>query len=296
MRHALSFDVEEYFQVSNFERIVDRREWDGIPSRVADSTRRILDQLERAGVRATFFLLGWVAERHPGLVREIRAAGHELGSHGYDHRLVFDLGEDGFREDVTRTRAILEDLAGPGSVHGYRAPSFSITPRSAWALRVLVETRHAYDSSIFPVRHPRYGWIGSDPYVHARETEAGVLWELPPTTAPAWGGGRLPAAGGAYLRLFPLALVRRGLRASERAGHPGVVYLHPWEFDPDQPRLRVPWHVRIRHYANLERTASRLARLLDEFEFGTVGEAWRRSASGTAAGPPDGSIGSNAAP
>jgi len=271
MRNALSFDVEEYFHVSNFEGVIDRSEWDRLPSRVVDSTRRILELLDGYDVRATFFVLGWVAERHPDLVREIASAGHEIASHGYGHRLVYDEGPEGFREDVTKAARILREITGHDRDRfGYRAPSFSITPRSAWALEILAETGHAYDSSVFPVRHPRYGWKGSDPYPHVRRLEGGgALVEMPPTSAP-WLGRRIPAAGGAYLRLFPVRLVRRGLRAAHRAGHPGVLYLHPWELDPGQPRFEVGRLTAWRHYGNLGRTEGRLRRLLDEFEFAPI--------------------------
>lgn len=271
MRNALSFDVEEYFQVSNFENVVPRDEWDSYPSRVVDSTQRILDLLARRDLRATFFVLGWIAERHPDLVRTIRDGGHEIASHGMSHRLVYDLSPDEFRTEIERSRDLLSDLAG-APVEGYRAPSFSITPRSRWALPILAEAGYRYDSSIFPVSHPRYGWKGSDPYLHARDVGEGAsLVEFPPTTAP-WLRSRLPAAGGAYLRLLPLGLIRRGFRDSARRGNPAILYLHPWEFDPDQPRLPAGRLTRIRHYGNLHRTEVRLERLLDEFEFTTVRE------------------------
>lgn len=273
MRNALSFDVEEYFHVSNFEGVIARDEWDRLPSRVVESTRRILELLDEHDVHATFFMLGWVAERHPDLVREIATGGHEIASHGYGHRLVYDEGPEAFREDVTRTARLLREITGqPEASYGYRAPSFSITPRSAWALDILAETGHSYDSSIFPVPHPRYGWKGSDPYPHVRQLADGrSLVEMPPTSAP-WFGKRLPAAGGAYLRLFPVALLRRGLAAAHRCGHPGILYLHPWEFDPGQPRFEVSRFTAWRHYGNLRGTESRLRRLLEEFEFGTVKE------------------------
>lgn len=272
MRNALSFDVEEYFQVSNFETLIPRESWDEYPSRVVESTRRILELLDGAGVRATFFVLGWVAERHPDLVREIHGCGHEIASHGYWHRLVYSNTPAEFREDVLRARTVLDEICG-AEPRGYRAPSFSITPQSAWALSILADTGHDYDSSVFPVTHPRYGWKGSDPYPHRRVLDdESTLWEFPPTTAPFVGSRRLPAAGGAYLRLLPLGLIRRGVRSANREGRPGILYLHPWEFDPDQPRLQVGRLTRIRHYGNLGRTAARLRQLLDEFEFGTARE------------------------
>jgi len=271
MHHALSFDVEEYFQVSNFARTVTPADWDRFPSRVEASTERVLHLLDEHGTRATFFVLGWIAERHPELVRRIAATGNEIASHGWDHRLVYDMTPEAFRADVARTKGLLEDLSGR-AVLGYRAPSFSITPRSAWAFAVLAEVGYRYDSSVFPVRHPRYGWRSSPTDPHVREAGEGrTLHEFPPLTLRVLGA-RLPAAGGAYLRIFPPALVHLALRKAERRGVPGVVYAHPWELDPDQPRIPCGLGVRVRHYRNLERMESRLRALLRVFSFTTLAE------------------------
>jgi polysaccharide deacetylase family protein (PEP-CTERM system associated) len=269
--HALTVDVEEYFQVSNFDALIPRTRWDGLPSRVGDATRRLLDRFDRSGNRATFFVLGWVAERHPGLVREIAKRGHEIACHGYGHELVYEIGPARFRADLKRARAAIED-ATSSRVEGYRAPSYSITQRSLWALEILCEEGFRFDSSIFPIRHPRYGI----PDFHRRPVRIQLgdeRWidEFPLTTLPI-GPLSLPLAGGAYLRFLPGPLFRWGWSRLEAAGEPAVLYLHPWEIDPDQPRPPVGWRVRVNHYHNLGRTESRLQRLLERFRFAPMGE------------------------
>ena len=268
--HHFTVDVEEYFQVSAFERRISRAEWDRFESRVAPTVCRILDLLGRHDARGTFFVLGWVAERHPGLVRTIAQAGHEVASHGWDHRKVTDQTPEEFYESVRRAREVLEATAG-SPVSGFRAPSFSIVPGREWAIDALIETGHRYDSSLFPVRRSRYGYPDGlrRPYRIGRP--AGTLIEVPPATL-RWGPWNLPAAGGAYFRLFPYGLVRAALLDSERKGIPATFYIHPWEIDPDQPRLDVAWTTRIRHYGGIERTLGRLRRLLEEFRFQTISE------------------------
>ena len=268
MQHYFTVDVEEHFQVAALEPYVARAEWDALESRVESSTTRILDLMDRPGARGTFFVLGWVAERHPDLVREIARRGHEVASHGWDHRRVTQLSPDEFRDQVRRSRSVLEGLAGR-PVQGYRAPSFSIVPGREWALDILIEEGYRYDSSLFPGRRPGYGYAagGRDPYLLKRA--AGTLLEIPPTTL-RFAGMNLPAAGGAYFRLLPYALVRAGLRQAARRGASGTFYLHPWEVDPDQPRFAVSAATRLRHYGALARTAPRLERLLGEFEFGSI--------------------------
>jgi polysaccharide deacetylase family protein (PEP-CTERM system associated) len=273
--NALTVDLEEYFQVSNFDGVIDRARWERLPSRVSDSTVRLLDAFERTGSRATFFVLGWVAARHPKLVAEIARCGHEIACHGFGHELVYSIGPERFREDLRRARAAIEDATG-APVQGYRAPSYSITRRSLWALEILCEEGFRFDSSIFPIRHPRYGIPGFHRQPVRLELETGVwIDEFPLTTLPL-GRLALPLAGGAYLRFLPGAVFRWGFARLADAGEPTVLYLHPWEIDPDQPRQAVGLRVRLNHYHNLARTESRLHRLLERFEFAPMGEILRR--------------------
>ncbi len=264
--NALSFDIEDYFQVSNFERLAPFERWEQFEPRVEENTRKILDLLAVHGVQATFFILGWVAERFPGLVKKIAAGGHEIGTHGYRHRLVYTLTREEFREDLRRSISLIEEAAGK-KVLGHRAPSFSITGKSLWAVDVLREEGLKYDSSIFPVRHPRYGIPGAPPRPH--EIRPG-FWEFPLSTLKL-GRFKLPIAGGGYFRLYPYRLTRWGIRRLNRRSLPAVVYLHPWEFDPDQPRLQASLQARFRHYTNLKKTAGRLDRMLGEFSFAPLG-------------------------
>jgi polysaccharide deacetylase family protein (PEP-CTERM system associated) len=269
--NALSVDLEEYFQVSNFDSVIPREHWNTLPSRLSDATSRLLDAFDATESRATFFVLGWIAERHGSLVREIAARGHEIACHGYGHELVYDLGPERFRADLQRARKAIEDAQG-SPVRGYRAPSFSITRRSLWALRILAEEGFAFDSSIFPIRHHRYGIpeFSREP-VRLDLGGGASIREFPMTTLPA-GPVQLPLAGGAYLRFLPGALFRWGFERLVKAGQPTVLYLHPWEIDPDQPRQDVGWKVRINHYHGLDRNESRLRRLLERFHFAPVGE------------------------
>jgi polysaccharide deacetylase family protein (PEP-CTERM system associated) len=269
--HALTVDVEEYFQVSNFDTVIDRTRWDDLPSRVLSSTRRLLDVFEETENRATFFVLGWVAERHAGLVREIAERGHEVACHGYGHELVYDLGAERFRADLRRGRSAIEDATGQ-AVRGYRAPSYSITRRSLWALEILAEEGFGFDSSIFPIHHHRYG-IPDFARTPVRLELGGGRWldEFPLTTLRR-GGVTLPLAGGAYLRFLPDSVFRWGLSQLVDAGEPTVLYLHPWEIDPQQPRQDVGWRVRVNHYHNLGRTESRLHALLEWLRFAPMGE------------------------
>jgi polysaccharide deacetylase family protein (PEP-CTERM system associated) len=279
--NALTIDVEDYYHVTGFEARVDRARWDEFPSRVGPNTQRLLDLLAAAGVRATFFVLGWVAERQPALVRAIRRAGHEVGCHGYWHRLVYDQTPDEFRADLCRARDVLQDVLGE-KVSAYRAPSFSITARSVWALDVLLEEGFAFDSSIYPTHHDRYGMPGAPLGPHQLRRSAGDLWEFPPPVWPVLGYP-LPVGGGGYLRLYPYALTRHGLRGINAAGRPFAVYLHPWEIDPDQPRLAAGTPRAFRHYVGLRRTEGRLVRLLSDFSFGALSEALARWGADAAA-------------
>ena len=268
--HCLTFDVEEHFQVNAFDSVERRHGWAQEESRVERNTERLLELLARHRYRATFFVLGWVAERHARLVERIAAAGHEIASHGYAHELITKLTPEAFREDVRKAKKILEDVIG-APVTGYRAPSFTIMPRTRWALEVLVQEGHTWDSSVVPVIHDVYGWPGAEPHPHRLETPAGPLWELPPATA-GLPGARLAIGGGGHFRLYPYALVRTLLRRIEAKGQAFVFYLHPWELDPEQPRMQGSRFSRFRHYRNLDQVEARLERLFDDFRFASVRE------------------------
>jgi len=269
----MSVDVEDWFQVQAFAGTIARDTWDSLPRRVEDNTHRVLDQFAAAGMHATFFTLGWVAKRHPALIRRIVAEGHELASHGYGHELVHAIGADRFRTDVSDARAALED-AGGVAVRGYRAPTFSIGPRIApWAHAILAETGHAYSSSIFPVKHDLYGAPDAPRGPH-RPDPSGVV-ELPMTTLRL-GGRNLPCSGGGWFRIFPYALFRRGLaRVNGAEARSGIFYFHPWEVDPDQPRVaEAPLLSRFRHYTGLASMARRVDRLLRDFAWGRMDEVF----------------------
>jgi polysaccharide deacetylase family protein (PEP-CTERM system associated) len=265
---VFTVDLEEYFQVSLFERITPRADWDSLPSRVERNVERLLALLDRHDTFATFFVLGWIADRHPDVVRAIASAGHEIASHGWWHRRVRELGREEFRVEIRDSKAILEDLAGR-RVIGFRAPSFSIVRGTEWAFDVLLEEGYRYDSSLFPIRRRGYGYPGTTPTTHVIERPAGRLLELPLATTRLLRF-RAPAAGGAYLRLLPFSLIRRALREHELAGESAVIYVHPWEVDPDQPRMPVSGLARVRHYHGLENTLGLLERLLEEFRFTSV--------------------------
>jgi polysaccharide deacetylase family protein (PEP-CTERM system associated) len=268
--NALTVDVEDYYHVSAMEKCVDRAGWDGYESRVSASTGKILKCLAEASVRATFFILGWVAERHPELVRAIQGAGHEIGCHSYWHGLVYRQTPDEFRADLRQARDVLQDITGR-AVRAYRAPSFSITRHSLWALDILIEEGFTIDSSIYPTVHDRYGISGAPASPHRIVRPAGELWEFPMAIYRRLGYP-LPIGGGGYFRLYPYLFTRHGLRAINAEGRPFVVYLHPWELDPEQPRL-APGRLRaFRHYVNLHRTERRLRQLVRDFRFGTISD------------------------
>lgn len=271
MAHFFTVDVEEHFQVSAFEGVAPRATWGSHPSRVVANTGVLLELLARHQVRGTFFVLGWVAERQPALIRRIASAGHELASHGWWHLRVNTIDRDAFREEISRSKRLIEDLSGT-LVDGYRAPSFSLTPGTEWAFEVLGEEGYRYDSSIFPIRRAGYGYPGAprDPYSVAHN--GGSLVELPMATW-AVGPWRIPAAGGGYLRHFPEAVIHSAFRQADRRGQPGMFYIHPWEVDPEQPRLPVDPLTAVRHYRGLDRTIERLERLLTRFRFTSV-RAW----------------------
>ena len=268
--NALSIDVEDYFHASALTGAFGDRAWGDLPSRVRRNTHRLLDLFDDCGTRATFFVLGWVAERDPGLVRDIHARGHELACHGLTHKLVFDQTPKEFREETRRAKQLIEDAAGT-AVNGYRAASFSITRRSLWALDVLADCGFSYDSSIFPVHHDRYGVPGAARAPHRLALPTGAtLIEFPPSTIRV-AGLTLPAGGGGYFRLLPYAYTRFSLRQlNDREREPLMFYLHPWEIDEDQPVGDVKWLTRIRHYRNLGACESRLRRLLGERPFAPI--------------------------
>lgn len=272
LRNAFTVDVEDYFQVSAFEQDVDRKRWPDFESRVEANTLCIADMLDVAGVRATFFVLGWVGDRYPKLIRELHRRGHEIGSHSYWHRLIYSQKPAEFREDLKRSRDVLQDNIGV-AVTSYRAPSFSITERSLWALEVLVEEGFRIDSSIFPVYHDRYGIAGARPDIHVLETSSGSLTEFPPSVARL-ALLNLPVSGGGYFRLYPFAVTRFFLsRINGRQRHPFMFYIHPWEVDPEQPRLSITSRMaRMRHYVNLATTQKKLTALLKQFSFGRMDE------------------------
>jgi polysaccharide deacetylase family protein (PEP-CTERM system associated) len=261
--NAMTVDVEDYFQVQAFAHCIDRRDWDAFPGRVDHNTNRILDQFDAAGVKATFFTLGWVAQRHPALIRRIVADGHELASHGWDHTRVDRQDPEAFRDDVRRTKALLEDTGG-SAVTGYRAATFSIGSRNMWAFPILRQEGYLYSSSINPIRHDLYG-IPDAPRLPFRPEPDGVM-ELPMTTVRLMGRN-WPCSGGGYFRLLPTMLYRAGLqRVNQREGHPAIFYFHPWEIDPKQPRIaNAGWKSRLRHYTNLTRMEADLDRLLRDF-------------------------------
>jgi polysaccharide deacetylase family protein (PEP-CTERM system associated) len=261
--NAMTVDVEDYFQVQAFAHCIPRTDWDGVPRRVEANTNRILDLFDSAGIKATFFTLGWVAERHPGLVRRIVADGHELASHGWDHTRADSQDPETFRADIARTRALLEDLGGV-RVTGYRAATFSIGTRNMWAFPILKQEGYLYSSSINPIRHDLYG-MPDAPRVPFHPVGDGVV-EIPMTTVRL-AQRNLPCSGGGYFRLLPTVLYRAGLRrVNRRDRQPGIFYFHPWEVDPGQPRIEgAGWKSRLRHYTNLSGMEDGLRRLLKDF-------------------------------
>lgn len=265
--NGLSVDVEDWFQVGAFENSIARGDWDGLERRVEANTDRVLDLFAAAGVQGTFFTLGWVAERHPALIRRIAEAGHEVASHGWDHRRVFTMTPDEFRADIARARAVLEDAAGM-AVNGYRAPSFSFDRRTPWAHAVLAEAGYCYSSSIAPLRHDHYGWPLA-PRVPFRPLADARLIELPVTIARVLG--REVTAGGGFFRLLPGTVVARAIRAANAEGEAAIFYFHPWEIDPGQPRVRhAPLKSRLRHYARLGAMAGKLRTLIGSHRWGRV--------------------------
>lgn len=266
--HFFTVDVEEHFQVRALESIVSRDEWLLHPSRVTRSVNKLLETLARHDARGTFFVLGWLAKHRPQVVRNIADAGHEIASHGFGHERVTTLNRASFRADVRSSKRALEDVCGK-QVLGYRAPNFSIIPGYEWAFDVLIEEGYRYDSSLFPIRRPGYGYPGSPRRVHTIRRPSGFLAEFPLATTNILGWS-MPAAGGGYLRQLPLGIIRRAFREATERGEPATFYIHPWEIDAAQPRLPVSPLTRVRHYRGLYRALSRIEKLMDEFRFGAI--------------------------
>lgn len=271
--NALTIDVEDYFQVTAFEKVVARADWDAYPSRVDNNTRRVMGILDEFGLKGTFFVLGWVAQRFPQLVRDIAGNGHEVACHGYGHELVYNMTPESFRKDIRLSKSTLEDITGQ-PVLGYRAPSYSIVKRSMWALDVLIEEGFTYDSSIFPIVHDNYGIPGAERFPHIISRPGGTIREFPLTTMNIPLPGRtlaLPIAGGGYLRLLPVSFIKMGMRHINRIDkQPAVLYFHPWEVDPDQPRIKARLKSRFRHYLNLKATEEKIRSLFKGLKFGTM--------------------------
>lgn len=276
--NGLSVDVEDWFQVGAFENVIDRDDWDVLAHRVEDNVLRILDLFDEADVKATFFTLGWVTRRNPTLMRRVAECGHEIASHGYDHARVFTFDRKGFAADIRKAREIIEDAAGV-AVTGYRAPSFSIDQRTPWAYMELAEQGYAYSSSVAPVAHDHYGWREA-PRFAFKPLAWSDLVEIPVTTA-ILSGRRVAAGGGGFFRVLPYAFSRWAIRqVNRREGRPAVFYFHPWEIDPDQPRVgNAPIRSRLRHYTNLSGMSDKLADLVREFAWGRMDVLAHREAA-----------------
>ena len=278
MRNALTVDVEDYFHVAAFSRQIDSATWDRFPLRVERNTYQLLELFAERGVHATFFVLGWVAERCPELVRAIAKHGHEVACHGYSHQLIYGQTPAVFREETVRAKTCLEDQA-QCPVFGYRAASYSITKRSLWALDILAELGFAYDSSIFPIHHDRYGIPDSPRWPYRLDTSTGgSIIEFPPSTLAVIGDHRLPVGGGGYFRIYPYRLTYFSLsHINQSEERPFIFYLHPWEIDPEQPHICTNWLSTFRHYTNLSRCEERLNRLLRDFQFAPAGKVLENS-------------------
>lgn len=276
MLNALTIDVEDYYMVSGFSGFVKFQDWPSYESRVEHTTLQILDMLDVYGVKATFFVLGWVAETRKGLVKEIARRGHEIASHGYNHRLVYDLSPDEFREDLRRSRAVLEDASGM-PVLGYRAPSYSVTRRSFWALDILIEQGYRYDSSIFPIHHDRYGYPEFSRFATVITKPEGRILELPMTTLRV-AGKNFPIAGGGYLRALPSKFLEWGISSvNMKETQPAIIYFHPWEIDHEQPKFKSCKGLTLfRHSLNIKKTMPKIKRLLERFSFGTVSQVFAK--------------------
>ncbi len=274
MSIALTVDVEDYFQVSAFEKNMHPSTWDSLPHRVSQNTHKVLDIFAEFSLTATFFVLGWVAERYPDVVRRMAQEGHEVCCHGYGHQRITTLSQQEFTDDITRARGLLQDISGQ-EVLGYRAPSYTITQKTLWALDALIAAGFKYDSSIFPIHHDVYGIPGAQRFPHILTREQGALKEFPPSTIDFSLLGKsvtLPFSGGGYLRLLPVAFMSKAFQKLESQGHASTLYFHPWEIDPGQPRMQGPLKSRFRHYVNLSRTENKLRYLFKRHSFAPMGK------------------------
>jgi polysaccharide deacetylase family protein (PEP-CTERM system associated) len=268
VRNALSVDVEDWFQVGAFENVIDRKDWDNLDCRVEANTDLILAMFQKADVKGTFFTLGWIAERYPALIQRIAAQGHEIASHGCAHDRVFTMTPTAFADDLAKARKTLEDISGQ-KVTGYRAPSFSIDKRTPWAHEALAKAGYAYSSSVAPIKHDHYGWPEA-PRFGFRPVAGSDLIELPVTTARL-GGRTLAAGGGGFFRILPYAFTKWAVNQVNAEHRPAIIYFHPWEVDPEQPRVaNAPLRSKVRHYTNLSAMAGKLKRLISDFEWGRV--------------------------
>ncbi|UZE97965.1 XrtA system polysaccharide deacetylase [Alkalimarinus alittae] len=269
IKNALTIDVEDYFHVAALAKSIPTSKWDSLECRVEKNTDKLLELFASKNVNATFFTLGWVAERYPQIVKKIAAAGHEVASHGYSHQLIYNQSQEVFKEETHKSKVILEDIIQQ-DVIGYRAASYSITNQSKWALDILCELGFKYDSSIFPVKHDLYGIPGSPRWPYKLETDQkNTIVEFPISTFNI-ANYKLPIAGGGYFRLFPYWFTKLGLGSINRENEPFVFYLHPWEVDPEQPKVQASWFSMFRHYNNLDKCYARLEQLLNDFSFTTV--------------------------
>lgn len=270
MLNALTFDIEDYFQVEAFKHYVNIDQWPSFQSRVVQNTRKITDILDKRHVKATFFILGWVAERFPDMVKSLADNGHEIASHGYAHDMVYTQSPEEFEQDLAKSVEILEQISG-AKVIGYRAPTYSIIEESFWAFDILIRQNFQYDSSTFPIIHDRYGVPNGERFPHLiKRNGVGSLYEFPMSTLRLWKWN-FPVAGGGYLRLLPYWVLRQSVAWLNRQQQPAIIYLHPWELDPEQPRIsNIPAGTRFRHYVNLHTTADKLRKLTHDFEFGPI--------------------------
>jgi len=271
VRNAFTVDVEEYFQVEAFSDLIPKRDWHKFPSRVEETTTTVLELLDTHRVRGTFFVLGWIARIHPGLVDTIRKAGHEIASHGFDHTMITEMSPESFRNDVRTSKAILEGITG-ASVTGYRAPTFSILEKTSWAYEILLQEGYSYSSSVYPIWHDRYGWpkFGNQPRRMASGEDVDI-WEVP-LTVGSIGPFRIPFGGGGYLRAYPFPLTKALFRKLERNGGHGIVYIHPWELDTRHPTVQAPFFRRVRHHIGIPKMKRKLIHLLRSIPFGTVSQ------------------------
>lgn len=268
MVNILTIDVEDYFQVENFKKVIAYSDWDKFECRVEKNSDKILKILSEQKVKATFFVLGWIAERSPALIKKIHSAGHEIASHGYAHQLIYKQTPEEFRSDIRKSKSILEDIT-KGPVLGYRAPTYSITKQSLWAIDILMEEGFVYDSSIFPIHHDKGGLSDAKRYPYKIERNGKMMIEFPISTMK-FLGQNMPFSGGGYFRMFSYGLIRRMTKKVNNEGYPVNIYLHPWEFDPEQPRIKVGKISGFRHYLNLSKTEGKLKQLLKDFEFAPV--------------------------